>query len=101
MKYLLLVVTVLFIQPSISIAKDVQYNMRVDGITCPFCVATSSRALEKIDGVKQVGSDLEAGIIKVCADESVVFTEPQLTELFVNKGFTYKGKELQESCDVT
>ena len=40
---------------------DVQYDIRVDGITCPFCVATSERALKKIEGVHAVGSNLETG----------------------------------------
>lgn len=80
-------------------AADVQYNMRIDGITCPFCVATSAKALKEIDGVKEVDSDLKEGIIKVCADESVTFTDEQLTKLFVEKGFTYRGMEKQEQCD--
>ena len=99
MKFLLLVTTLLLSFANTAIAKDVQHNMRVDGITCPFCVATSARALKEIEGVKQVNSDLEAGIIKVCADESVVFTEPQLSKLFIEKGFTFRGTESQDSCD--
>lgn len=101
MKFLLLVTTLFLSFANTSMAKDVQHNMRVDGITCPFCVATSAKALKQIDGVKEVGSDLKAGIIKVCADESVVFTEPQLTKLFIEKGFTFRGTESQESCDAT
>ncbi len=82
-----------------AMAAEVQYNIRVDGITCPFCVATSAKALKKIDGVNTVGSDLEKGIIKVCADEKVVFTDEQLTKLFIEKGFTYRGVNKQEQCD--
>ncbi len=80
-------------------AKEVQHNMRVDGITCPFCVATSAKELKKIDGVIHIGSDLKNGIIKVCSDESVQLTDEALTELFLNKGFTYKGKETIDTCD--
>jgi hypothetical protein len=32
-----------------AFAKDVTYEMQVDGITCPFCVATSTKALKKIN----------------------------------------------------
>lgn len=80
-------------------AADVQYNMQIDGITCPSCVATSAKALKKIDGVKEVGSDLEKGIIKVCSDEKTSFTDGQLKELFAEKGFTYRGMEKQAQCD--
>ena len=99
MKRLLLTTAAALLIAGNAVAADVQYNMRIDGITCPFCVATSAKALNKIDGVKKVGSDLEEGIIKVCADESVTFTDEQLRELFVEKGFTYRGMEKQKQCD--
>lgn len=80
--------------------KDVQYTLRVDGITCPFCVATSEKALKKIDGVKGVSSDLKGGTITVCADaEKVAFTDEQLSKLFLGKGFTYKGMETAAQCE--
>jgi copper chaperone len=82
-----------------AMASDVQYNIRVDGITCPFCVATSSKELKKYSGVKGVSADLEKGIIKVCADETTTFTDDQLTKLFVEKGFSYRGMEKQNLCD--
>ncbi|PCK07300.1 MAG: heavy metal transport/detoxification protein [Alteromonadaceae bacterium] len=78
---------------------DIQYNIRVDGITCPFCVATSAKALKKIDGVKRVKADLENGIIKVCANDSLEFSDSQLSTLFIEKGFTYRSKEKQAQCD--
>ena len=99
MKRLLLTTAATLLVAGNAMAADVQYNMRIDGITCPFCVATSAKALKEIDGVKEVDSDLEKGIIKVCADESVTFIDEQLTKLFVEKGFTYRGMEKQEQCD--
>lgn len=80
-------------------AKDVQYVLHIDGITCPFCVATSETALRDMDGVKSVSSNLKDGTIVVCADdEKVAFTDPQLTELFKEKGFTYRGMEETGAC---
>lgn len=82
-----------------AFAKDVQYVLRIDGITCPFCVATSEKALEKIDGVKAVSSSLKDGTITLCADDSKVnFTDAQLTDLFKSKGFTYRGMEKGGQC---
>jgi len=82
-----------------TFAKDVTYEMQVDGITCPFCVATSTKALKKIDGVKSVSTDLETGIITVCADESVNFTDEQLQKMFLDKGFTYRSMTKHDGCD--
>ncbi len=82
-----------------AIAGDIQYDLKLEGITCPFCVATSERALRRIDGVKQVSGDLESGILRVCAADSVKFEDEQLTKIFLKKGFTYKGMEVHENCD--
>ena len=81
-------------------AGDVQYDIRVDGITCPFCVATSERALKKIDGVHAVGSNLETGTIFVCADSRVEFSDAQLQRLFLDKGFTYRSFEQTPGCSL-
>jgi len=99
MKRLLLTIAAALLVAGNAIAADVQYNIRVDGITCPFCVATSAKALKEIDGVKEVDADLEKGIIKVCVDEKTTFTDEQLTKLFIEKGFTYRSMEKQEQCD--
>ena len=83
-----------------ALAGDVQYDIRVDGITCPFCVATSERELKKIEGVHEVGSDLASGIIFVCAGDQVVFTDAQLRKLFLDKGFTYRSYKKKPGCSL-
>jgi len=96
--------TILFLVANVltgaALANDVQYDIRVDGITCPFCVATSEKALKKIDGVHSVGSNLETGTIFVCADSRVVFTDAQLKQLFLDKGFTYRSFEKNTGCSL-
>jgi len=81
-------------------AGDIQYDLRVDGMTCPFCVATSEKALKKIEGVKAVSTNLDEGIISVCADETVEITDDQLRELFLDKGFTYRNMTKQDGCTI-
>jgi len=83
-----------------ALADEVQYDIRVDGITCPFCVATSERALKKIEGVHAVGSDLGTGTIFVCADSRVALTDAQLKQLFRDKGFTYRSFEKTSRCSI-
>jgi copper chaperone len=82
-----------------ALADEIQYDLKLEGITCPFCVATSERALSNIDGVKMVSGDLETGIIRVCAEDRVKFTDDQLSAVFLEKGFTYTGMEIQDNCD--
>ena len=99
-KILLMALFVGVIASPTAMAKDVQHTLRIDGISCPFCVLTSERALEKIEGVKQIESSIKEGTITLCADEAVTFTKPQLTQLFEDKGFTYKGKESTDTCNL-
>lgn len=97
-KTVILAVTLVLTAPR-AFAADMQYVLRIDGITCPFCVATSEKALKKIDGVKSVSSNLKAGTITVCADdEKVKFTDDGLAALFRDKGFTYRGMEVTGAC---
>lgn len=84
-----------------ALADDVQYDIRVDGITCPFCVATSERELKKITGVHAVGSNLETGTLFVCADSQVTFTDARLKQLFLDKGFTYRSFQKTSGCSFT
>ncbi len=83
-----------------AIAETVQHDLRVDGMTCPFCVATSERALKKLDGVEKVATDLDDGVIHVCTDASVSFSDNELKELFLAKGFTYRSQSTAESCSI-
>lgn len=88
----------LVLAPSLVFAREVQYDIRVDGMTCPFCAATSERVLERMEGVRSVSTDLRAGLISVCADESVVFTGEQLSRFFLERGFTYPSHARRETC---
>lgn len=98
MKKLLAGMTLSILLAAPALAGEVQYDIALEGITCPFCVATSERALKKIEGVKTVSANLETGIIKVCAADTVEFTEEELTKLFRKKGFTFVGMSQREGC---
>jgi len=100
MKKLLLITAGFALLGGNAYAENVQYDLRVDGLTCPFCAATSEKALKKIEGVTKVSTDLDAAIISVCAAENVNLTDEQLTKLFKKKGFTYVSKTKQDTCTV-
>ncbi len=76
-----------------------QINLQVDGVTCPFCVASSKKQLKKIDGVTSVDSDLENGLIKVCAADDTSLDDDMLKQLFLDQGFVYRGQESVADCE--
>ncbi len=81
-------------------ADPVQYDLRVDGLTCAFCIAASKKALKKIEGVTQFSVDLDTATISICAAKDVKFTDEQLTKLFKKKGFSYKSKIRKDVCTI-
>ncbi|HFB54699.1 MAG TPA: heavy-metal-associated domain-containing protein [Hellea balneolensis] len=82
-------------------ATEVQYDLRVDGMTCPFCAATSEKALKKIKGVKAVSTDLKTAIIHVCATEEAQMSDQKLGKMLKKKGFTYVSKTQHAQCTLS
>lgn len=78
-----------------------QYEMRVDGLTCPFCIATSSKALKRIDGVYEVSVDLDQAVVSVCADAATDLGDETMARLFRSKGYTYRSQTVSEGCTIT
>ncbi len=74
------------------------YNLRVDGMTCPFCAKTSEKALRAIPGVKSVSTNLKIGVISVCAAPAARLTAPKMKTLFAKKGFTFRSMNTGRSC---
>jgi len=101
MKIILSTATSLVLSSTLALAGEVTYDIRVDGMTCPFCVATSEKVLTGIDGVMSVSTDLDKGQITVCADDKVTFTDAQLEKMFLDRGFTYRSITSHEGCGAT
>ena len=97
---LLITAAILALSFNTLASEQTQYNLRVDGITCPFCVATSAKALRKIDGVNKVDANIKEGVISVCADSKTELNDDELGKLFLDKGFKYRGKETITSCEI-
>lgn len=94
-----LILMMMLLAPLSAFAADVGYEMRVDGLACPYCAYGIEKKFKAIEGVKKIDVDLEKGIVSVCASDTASFTNEQLTQLFTDAGFTYRGMEKQEQCD--
>jgi len=84
------------IQQSSSSQKG--FEMRVDGLACPYCAYGIEKKFKKIKGVTAIDVDLKKGIVIVCALNSVKFNDKQLTQLFEDSGFTYRSMAVKEQC---
>ena len=74
-----------------AFADGTRYELRVDGLACPFCAYGIEKKLNAIDGVDEVDIDLNSGLVTVEVTEGAALNDSQMTELFNDAGFTYRS----------
>lgn len=66
------------------------FEIRVDGLACPYCAYGVEKKLMAIDGVRHVDIKLKQGKVLVIGDDKLNLEELQLKTLFNDAGFTYR-----------
>ena len=89
-KIILLLISLL-LSSGASLAGETRYEMRVDGLVCPYCAYGIEKKLMAIQGVLEIDVDLQNGLVVVAAADTVRFTDIQLTKLFNDAGFTFRS----------
>jgi len=80
----------LFLMQS-AFAGETKYEMRVDGLACPFCAYGIEKKLKAIEGTSKIDVDLNKGLVIVNMDEGKNLTEAQMKKMFNDSGFTYRS----------
>ena len=88
-KIIPLLLGVVFIQT--AWAAGTRYEMRVDGLACPFCAYGVEKKLKAINGTSDIHVDLDKGLVNVTVSEGMELTEEQMKKLFTDSGFTYRS----------
>lgn len=83
-----------------ALAADKEHLMTVHGAVCPSCAYGLEKKFMKIDGVKAFDLDFTSGIVSICAEETLNFEEEELTKIFSESGYSYKGEEIKEHCEL-
>ncbi len=91
MKILMTAMVLSFGWSAAAFADGTRYELRVDGLACPFCAYGIEKKLNAIDGVDEVDIDLNSGLVTVDVTEGAVLNDSQMTELFNDAGFTYRS----------
>lgn len=73
-----------------ALAEDAHYLVQVDGLNCPFCAYGIEKQLLKLDGVKNVETELVLGQIAVQVEDGVTLSEETVREIIRDSGFTFK-----------
>ncbi len=72
-------------------ADGTRYELRVDGVACPFCAYGIEKKLNAIDGVDEIDIDLDKGLVTVEMTDGASLDDSQMTKLFNDAGFTYRS----------
>ncbi len=87
----LIVVLLLGSWTNFSFAVSTQYDIRVDGLACPFCAYGIEKSFIKTEGVKSVDIDLKNGLVIVKTENGKRFSEENLKKIIHDTGFTMKS----------
>ncbi len=79
--------------PVAAFAAQTQYQLRVDGLACPFCAYGIEKELKRTDGVESLEIDINAGTVTVTMAEGAAMTEAQASRIVEDAGFTLGGFE--------
>ncbi len=77
-------------------AAPTQYQLRVDGLACPFCAYGIEKELNRTEGVAGIAIDINAGTVTVTMAEGATMTEAKASQIVKDAGFTLRSfKKMQ------
>ncbi len=91
MKKLIIAISMALLWNAAAFAAGTQYELRVDGLACPYCAYGIEKKLKKTKGVEKIDIDLNKGVVRVNVVEGIKLTEPQMAKLINDAGFTLRG----------
>jgi len=74
-----------------ALAAGSRYQIRVDGLACPYCAYGIEKKLHAVKGVENIQVDLNKGLVIVDVTEDTTLSTQQMTDLFHDAGFTYRS----------
>lgn len=72
-------------------AAEAIYELKVEGLACPFCVYGIEKRLSTIEGVDRVEADINEGKVAVTMKEGARLTEQQARRAVTEAGFTLRA----------
>ncbi len=93
MKKLFAIALLSMLGSGVSFADDTQYQLQVDGLACPFCAYNIENNVGKLDGVKDVKSNLKEGLVSVLVADGKTLPEEVVRQTITDAGFTLKSME--------
>lgn len=73
-----------------ALAAGQVYELRVDGLACPFCAYGIEKKLLDTQGVTDVDVSINEGIVRVTVRDQADLDEARAREIVKNAGFTLR-----------
>lgn len=74
------------------------YQLRVDGLACPFCAYGLEKKLGAIEGVQRIEVDIATGTVTVTMAEGAMLEETTAKQAVKEAGFSLRGfKQVQST----
>lgn len=87
--FLLASMAILFSLSALAVAPS--YELKIDGMSCPFCAHGVEKKLKKLDGVQGVEVNIGKGTVQVKMKQDANLTEDQAKRSVEDAGFSLKS----------
>jgi len=81
----------LLLAPATAFADAARYELRVEGLACPFCAYGIEKELQEIDGVTAVETHIKDGAVIVTMADGATLDKATAKEAVKAAGFTLGG----------
>ena len=78
-------------------AQTKQYEVKVDGLSCPICSYGLEKKLKSINGIENLKIELTTGIVTFFIKEGKTITEDEVKKKITDAGYTFKYMKLLSS----
>ncbi len=85
----LLIASILF--ALVVVAQNKQYEMKVDGLSCPICSYGLEKKLKTIDGIENIKIELTTGLVTFSMKQGKIITDDILKKKVTEAGYTFKS----------
>jgi len=80
------------------LATPVSYQLRVDGLSCPFCAYGIEKKLGALEGVQSVETNIKDGVVIVTMKNGVTLDETTAKKAVKEAGFSLRKLEPVQSA---
>lgn len=81
---------ILLLSATTMFAQSYEVEVRVDGLSCPFCAYGLEKKLNKLDGVENIDVDFEKGLVTLRVREDKKISKKDIKTKVEEAGFTTK-----------